>query len=569
MLIDEIVTREPINRGWSCDQKFCVTARDGTKYLLRITPSDKSASRGEMFRMQQRAASLGIPMCRPVEIGPCADGIYTLQTWIDGDDLEEIITELSDTRQYAYGLDAGRILRRLHSIPAPEPQEDWESRFNRKMDYKIQKYRECPIHYEGGQSFIDYINANRHLLRGRPQVFQHGDYHIGNMMIDRGGRLQIIDFDRYDFGDPWEEFNRIVWCAQKSPLFASGMLNGYFDGDVPPEFWKLLALYISSNTLSSIPWAIPFGQGEVEVMLRQAAEVLSWYDGMCSPVPSWYSKGFYLQTIDGIPCKLKGPFDFSFLHEYGTVFQIFDDQDSGNICFGTERDGRRYFIKFAGAPTERGTGTPAEAVARLRTALPVYRDLRHRNLIRLVEAKEIGGGLALVFQWADGDCMGRMYPAAHRRFMQLPLDARLAVFRDILSFFEYTAAQSYVAIDFYDGSILYDFETGRTTICDIDFFRRQPCVNDMGRMWGSSRFQSPEEFQLGAVLDEVTNVYTIGATAFALFGEYGRTRDNWQLGDISFTTAAKAVSDDRSRRQQSIRQFREEWEAALKQEPMN
>ena len=569
MLIDEIVTREPINRGWSCDRKFCVTTRDGTKYLLRITPSDKSASRGEMFRMQQRAASLGIPMCRPVEIGPCADGVYTLQTWIDGDDLEEIITELSDTRQYAYGLDAGRILRRLHSIPAPESQEDWESRFNRKMDYKIQKYRECPIHYEGGQSFIDYINANRHLLRGRPQVFQHGDYHIGNMMIDRSGRLQIIDFDRYDFGDPWEEFNRIVWCAQKSPLFASGMVNGYFDGDVPPEFWKLLALYISSNTLSSVPWAIPFGQGEVEVMLRQAAEVLSWYDGMRNPVPSWYSKGFYLQTIDGIPYRLKGPFDFSFLHEYGTVFRIFDDQDSGNICFGTERDGRRYFIKFAGAPTERGTGNPAEAVARLRTALPVYRDLRHKNLIRLAGAKEIGGGLALVFQWADGDCMGRMYPASHRRFLRLPLDARLTVFRDILSFFEYTAAQGYVAIDFYDGSILYNFETGRTTICDIDFFRRQPCVNDMGRMWGSSRFQSPEEFQLGAVLDEVTNVYTIGATAFALFGEYGRTRDNWQLGDISFATAAKAVSDDRSRRQQSIRQFREEWEAALKQESMN
>lgn len=57
-------------------------------------------------------------------------------------------------------------------------------------------------------------------------------------MIDRNGKLQIIDFDRYDFGDPWEEFNRIVWCAQKSPLFASGMVNGYFDGDVPPEFWR-------------------------------------------------------------------------------------------------------------------------------------------------------------------------------------------------------------------------------------------------------------------------------------------------------------------------------------------
>ena len=61
----------------------------------------------------------------------------------------------------------------------------------------------------------------------------------------------------------WEEFNRIVWCAQAAPAFASGMVDGYFDGDVPMEFWKLLALYICSNTLSSLPWAIPFGEGEV------------------------------------------------------------------------------------------------------------------------------------------------------------------------------------------------------------------------------------------------------------------------------------------------------------------
>lgn len=31
-------------------------------------------------------------------------------------------------------------------------------------------------------------------------------------------------------------------------------------------------------------------------------------------------------------------------------------------------------------------------------------------------------------------------------------------------------------------------------------------------------FDEPEEFTLGAVIDEVTNVYGMGATAFALFG---------------------------------------------------
>ena len=75
--------------------------------------------------------------------------------------------------------------------------------------------------------------------------------------------------------------------------------------------------------------------------------------------------------------------------------------------------------------------------------------------------------------------------------------------------------------------------------------------------------QAPEEFQLGAVIDEITNVYTVGATAFALFGEYNRTRDKWQFSDKLFEVVTKAVSDNRAERQQSIRQLREVWEAAI------
>jgi aminoglycoside phosphotransferase (APT) family kinase protein len=283
------VSKEPINKGWSSDKKYCVTDETGTKYLLRISDFSQEEKKRAEFDMMMRVAALGVPMCRPLEFGTCEDGVYSLQSWIEGGDAEAYIPALSDTEQYAYGLKAGRILRKIHSIPAPETQEDWESRFNRKMDYKIQKYSECPIKYENGQAFIDYIDANRYLLKGRPQCYQHGDYHIGNMMIDEKGALQIIDFNRNDFGDPWEEFNRIVWCAQKAPVFASGMVNGYFDGEVPEEFWRLLALYIASNTLSSVYWAIPFGQGEIDTMLNQAKEVLSWYDNMQNPVPTWYS----------------------------------------------------------------------------------------------------------------------------------------------------------------------------------------------------------------------------------------------------------------------------------------
>ena len=554
------VAKEPINKGWSSDKKYCVTDKNGTRYLLRVSDIAEYDKKQSEFNMMKQVSALGVPMCQPIEFGVCDEGVYSIQSWIDGEDAEEIIPTLSDTEQYVYGFDAGQILKKIHSIPAPATQEDWEVWFNRKMDYKIKKYTECPLKYENGQAFIDYINENRHLLKDRPQTYQHGDYHIGNMMIGRDKKLYIIDFNRNDFGDPWEEFNRIVWGAQKSPIFASGMVNGYFNNDVPMEFWKLLALYISSNTLSSLPWAIPFGEGKIETMCNQAKEVLFWYDNMKNPVPTWYFKGYYLQYIDGIPFKLESTFDFSFLSEYGRVFKVFDDQDSGNICFGTEKDGQRYFIKFAGAPTEQYNGNLADAIARLKATLQAYSDLKHKNLIELVEAKDIAGGFMMIFKWVDGDCMGRMYPAQHKKFMALPVKDKLKVFTDILDFFEYIASQNYVAIDFYDGSIMYDFECGKTTICDIDFYRKQPCTNDMGRMWGSSRFQAPEEFQLGAVIDEITNVYTVGTTAFALFGEYNRTRDKWQLSDELFEVVARAVNDDRTKRQQSIRQFIDEWE---------
>ncbi len=282
------VTKEPIKKGWSNDKKYCVTNESDVKYFFRVSDIAEYENKLSEFNMMKQVSSLGVPMCQPIEFGKCDEGVYSIQSWIDGDDAEVIISNFSNAEQYAYGLEAGRILKKIHSIPAPAAQEDWELRFNRKMDNKIKKYKECPIKYENGQAFIDYINKNRHLLKDRPQVYQHGDYHIGNMMLDRSRKLYIIDFNRNDFGDPWEEFNRIVWCAQKAPKFASGMVNGYFEDNVPIDFWRLLALYISSNTLSSVYWAIPFGQGEVDIMLNQAKEILSWYDNMQNPIPTWY-----------------------------------------------------------------------------------------------------------------------------------------------------------------------------------------------------------------------------------------------------------------------------------------
>lgn len=286
---DSMIEKTAIHKGWSGDQKFRAVTADGHKYLLRISPLDRLARKQREYTQMRKFAALNIPMCKPIEFGTCDDGVYSIHSWIDGEDAEPLIMSMDAAAQYRYGLDAGRILAKIHTIPAPEDAPDWETRFNAKIDRKITMYASCELKYEcGGEAFLTYLAQNRHLLKDRPQCCQHGDYHVGNMMIDRNGTLTVIDFEKEDVGDPWEEFNRIVWSAQAAPAFASGMVDGYFDGAVPLEFWKLLALYICSNTLGSLPWAIPFGEQEIRVMQQQAAQVLGWYDGMKQVIPTWY-----------------------------------------------------------------------------------------------------------------------------------------------------------------------------------------------------------------------------------------------------------------------------------------
>lgn len=562
---DSFIKIEPLHKGWSSDQKFYIETTDGRRLLLRVADIAERDRKQAEFAQMLQIAELGIPIPQPLAFGICGGGknVYTLLTWCDGEDSADVLRVLPETEQYVFGLKSGEILRKIHSIPVPETQEEWAARFNRKTDLKIKRYRECGLRFDGDDAVIGYLESNRHLLKHRPQCLQHGDYHVGNMVIGEDRDLSVIDFNRMDYGDPWEEFNRIVWSATASPHFATGQLRGYFGGEPPMEFFRLLAFYIAGNMLSSVYWAIPFGREEVDVMMKQAQDVLQWFNRMGNPVPAWYRKDFFIQYIDGVPLKLKAPFDLSFLSRYGTVFKVFDDQDSGNLCFGVQKGDERLFIKFAGAPTEQYDGTPEEAVERLKATVPVYRDLAHPNLIRLRGAEAISGGFAAVFDWADGECMGRMYPMSHRRFMQMPLETRVRVYEGILAFHAHAAERGYVAIDFYDGSILYDFAAGKTTVCDIDFYAKAPYVNRMGRLWGSSRFMSPEEFVLGAAIDEVTNVYTMGATAFALFADCDRTVEKWPLGHALYEVAKKAVNDDRSMRQQSIRQLAQEWANAL------
>lgn len=265
------------------------------------------------------------------------------------------------------------------------------------------------------------------------------------------------------------------------------------------------------------------------------------------------------KVIDGVSFELKEDFDFAFISEYGQVFAVFDKQDSGNLCFGVQSQSKKLFLKVAGAATTESSTSGDEAISRLQSTIEVYEELRHPKLIGMVEHKEIKGGYLAVFDWFEGECMGKQYQSFHK-FMALRPEEKLDIYNEILLFHIHANARGYIAIDFYDGCIMYNFRTKQTMICDIEFYQKKPVINAMGRMWGSSRYMSPEEFQLGAEIDEQSNVFVMGATAFQLFGGgLDRSFEQWNGTERHYAIALKAVNADKSERYPTIKDYYEAW----------
>mgnify|MGYP002546434731 FL=1 len=277
------------------------------------------------------------------------------------------------------------------------------------------------------------------------------------------------------------------------------------------------------------------------------------------------------QTLDGVRFCLRTPCDLRFLSRYGRAFCVFDRNDSGNLSFGLEQDGVRTFVKLAGLPTCNASSEPQTAVENLRRAAQVYADVRHPNLIRLREHYAFGPLYVAAFDWADGECLCDhwnfdRYAAdptlspPRERFRALPPEERLDAYDALLAVVQTMSARGYFAMDLYDGSLLYDFARRKMTVCDIDLAVRMPYVNRMGRLWGSSRFQSPEEYALGATVDGVTNVFTLGALAFFFFGDdRNKCAESWNVSPALYAVAVRAIRPARDERYPSVDAFADAW----------
>lgn len=287
---EDWVNISPITQGWSSDDKYHVQDLLGQAFLLRVSARADLEAEASLYQALAKLKGRGLALPDLLQSGYCLQGqkTYRLFSWVHGTALSTELPKLTEQKQYDLGWQAGQLLQQIHRIPAPEGRLSWYTYFQQKIDKKLQLFEDCELDFEGAEKLLHFIATHRELVHNRPQCFHHGDFHIGNMLLTPDHQLAVIDFNRLDFGDPWDEFNRITWTADKSPAFASGQINGYFNHKPPKTFFDLMALYVGVNQVGAIPWAIDYGEEEVKTLLQQTKVVMGWFNNFTNTIPNWY-----------------------------------------------------------------------------------------------------------------------------------------------------------------------------------------------------------------------------------------------------------------------------------------
>ena len=184
---------------------------------------------------------------------------------------------------------------------------------------------------------------------------------------------------------------------------------------------------------------------------------------------------------------------------------VFDQQDSGCLSWGVTAAGRRWFVKEA---------TTANAEQSLANCLRFHQAVRHDAIVRPVRAFD-ARRVTLLYPWVQGVVLNSATVAGSDRdgldrFRSLPVEPVLGAISMVLDAHQRVTAAGFVAIDFYDGCLLYDFDRLVVRLIDLDEYRSGPFVLEDERLPGSRSYMAPEESQRGAMIDERTTVFNLG-----------------------------------------------------------
>ncbi|RRD40345.1 hypothetical protein EII29_02380 [Leptotrichia sp. OH3620_COT-345] len=281
-----------INKGLSSDKKFFLQSKTQKKYIIRISKVKELNNKINEYNAVKKIKKLnfiqkflGYGICENKEF------MYSIYSWLQGENLEEKIFKLTKRKQYELGFQAGKKLRKIHTLTITDTNYNFIKEIKEKVNISKKEYVKNKYKIKNEKIIWNFINKNLYLLDKREKCFLHGDFHIGNIILNKDKELGFIDLNWFRYGDPYKDFVKLVYVSRMlSVNFSIGQINGYFDNKVPEIFFKVLALYTAINVHFSILWSSKLEKKELNKDLKRIQKVYNDYSGFKLIIPKWYTK---------------------------------------------------------------------------------------------------------------------------------------------------------------------------------------------------------------------------------------------------------------------------------------
>lgn len=290
--IDSEATVTPIKEGYSEDQKYII-ANANHRYVLRLFPIHQYDRKKSEFDVLRQMETYQVRCSRPLELNKLkgADLGYMIVPYIEGEDAKTQLEYLSDPDQFQIGLEAGEELRKMHQYKAPSHIKPWHDRKVKKHQKYVDAYWETGVRITHDQEILSFIEENITYMKRRPNLFQHDDFHLGNLIVKNNKLAGVIDFGLHDWGDPIHEFLKVgLFSRQESIPFSIGQISGYHGKDEPPDsFWRLYSLYLAMSLFSSIVWTLKMRPDELDEMISKIETIIEDHDSFTDLKPTWYT----------------------------------------------------------------------------------------------------------------------------------------------------------------------------------------------------------------------------------------------------------------------------------------
>jgi len=286
-----VTSIEPLDAGYSSDTKFVLYINASPAFVLRIAPIAHEARRRRDFVALGELRARGVRSSEPVALGLAEGGalVYTVLRYVAGTDGEVALPEMTDAACYEAGVEAGGELRKVHAAPTPR-LPNWAAERRAKYVTRSAAVRERGLGFAGETEAEAFVRRNLPLLDEAAIVFQHDDFHPANVVLRDGRFVALIDFNRSDYGDAYEEFRKLPWFTLPvSRPFAHGCLVGYFEAsEPPPDFWPRYTLHVAMSSWDSVLWAADFYPEQLANFRERSTAILAGHDLLSGGPAAWW-----------------------------------------------------------------------------------------------------------------------------------------------------------------------------------------------------------------------------------------------------------------------------------------